>query len=352
MAQWLVTQGNQQFSVEGLDELEALARQGRLSAGDMIQPPGTSEWMYVSEVEELATILGASGGSAPDFDDDLDYRRSSSVPFGAVAAALVVLIVLGGGAMFFLAQQLPTGAERLIGAGGLNYSQMIVTEKGSGLRADPSESAGFSQSLPKDSVLELLSKRGEWYRARGAGGTEGWIPASQVIPMYMLGGADVRDEFDPLYNPDRYVDVMNATWMQLPAENPRPGRELSNVTVFEFLMKNSSVYPMTDLVIQATIKDAKGHELETLEIPVEGMIPAEGHTMVGTLDVEEGEPRLLTAVTFQEMAELDPDLQLRWKDGVEVEMDGDGEFTSAEIDIVELRAVPDEDASQVVRRDD
>ena len=99
------------------------------------------------------------------------------------------------------------------------------------------------------------------------------------------GGADVREEYDPLYNPDRYVDVLNATWRQLPNPNPRPGDELSDVTVFEFLMRNNARYGMTDLVIEATIKDGKGQELDRVEIAVEGLIPADGHTAVGTLAI-------------------------------------------------------------------
>ena len=352
MSQWLVTQGNQQFAVEGLDELESLARQGRLNLGDMIQPPGTSEWIYVSEVEELARILGPAQSSGLD-DDDLDYRRSGNQSFMVVAGILVAIIVIGGGAMLALFQQLPDDGTRLIGQGGLTYSQMIVTDSGSALRDEPDDRSSSVRSVAKDSVLELLAKRGDWYRARAPGGAEGWILSSQVIPMYMLGGEKVRDEYDPLYNPDRYVDVVNARWMQLPSENPRPGAELSNVTVFEFMMKNTSTYVMADLVIEATIKDAKGHEIDIVEIEVEGIIPAEGHTMVGTLEGEEGEePRVLTTETFQELSDDDPDIQLRWTDGVEVEMDRGGDFTNAEIDIIELRAMPDDEAAQVVRRDD
>ena len=64
---------------------------------------------------------------------------------------------------------------------------------------------------------------------------------------------------------------------------------------------------MTELVIEATIKDAKGHELQTVEMAVEGVIPAEGRTSVGTLTLEDGE-RFLTSATFTEMSESDPDL--------------------------------------------
>ena len=189
MSQWIVTQGNNQFSVDGLEELEQLARQGRLGAGDMVQPPGTSEWIYVSEIEELARHV--SPGPTLADDDDLDFRSGGSQMRNMVAIALVAVILVGGGAMFSYFGQLPGGGERLIGEGGLSYSQMLVTEKGSGLRQQPNENAGVTTPLSKDEVLELVAKRGEWYRARNAGSAEGWIEADRVIPMYMLGGEDV-----------------------------------------------------------------------------------------------------------------------------------------------------------------
>ncbi|HHO54302.1 MAG TPA: hypothetical protein ENK18_26385 [Deltaproteobacteria bacterium] len=361
MSQWLVTQGDNQFSVEGLDELEELARRGDLSAGDMIQPPGTSEWIYVSEVDELRSILDARG----DVDVDISSYRGAAAGVAlasVLALGLLTLVVIGGGAIFYLAQQLPRGDERLLGEGGLAFSEMILTEEGSGLWGEPDKNAAMAQALPKDSVLELVAKRGDWYRARSKSGQEGWLPEDHVIPMYQLGGEDVKEEYDPLYNPDRYVEVINARWMQLPSDDPRDD-ELSKVTNFEFMMKNTSIYPMTGLVIQATIKDAKGHELETVEIPIDGLLPAEGRTMVGTLKAEErrrpdpdAEPEedlAMTTFSFKEMAKDDPDLQLRWVSGVEVEMQTeDDDFTNAEIDIIELRAVPDEEASQVVRREE
>lgn len=364
MAQWLVMQGDTKFPVSGLAELEALARRGALRSGDMIQPPGTSDWMYATEVPELKVLIERSA------DDDDDGPRSSMLGGAAIAAiAGVAALVLGfaaiagGGTMLYLASRIDESKGGLIGEGGLTYSQMIVTSAGSGLRDDANDSARITTSVAKDSVLELLAKRGDFYRARTNTGAEGWIPATHVIPMYQLGDASVRDEYDPLYNPDRYVEVLNSRWMQLPAE--RPGMDVGNVTIFEFMMSNDSRYPMTDLRILATIKDAQGHELERIEIPVEGVIPADGTSFVGTFSSEteterskrgkrkadpDAEPdRIMTTWSFDEMAKDDPELQLRFTSGVELEMKTDT-FANAQIDIVELRAVPDKDAAAIVRR--
>lgn len=369
MGKWHVTQGDNQFAIEGgLAELEAMARRGDLNPGDMIQPPGAADWMYASEIQELSAIFARR---RPDDDDD-DGRPASAAAgaagvaiVGGIMAVLLVVIVIGGGAILYFASSMQGGGGELLGAGGLTYSEMIVTAQGSGLRSEPSETARITSPVEKDEVLELLAKRGDFYKARKKGAAEGWIPTTHVIPMYQLGGAEVRDEFDPLYNPDRYVEVANARWIQLPAENPRPGAELSNITIFEFMMGNEARYPMTDLVILATIKDAQGHELEKVEIRVEGQIPAEGSSFVGTLAGEEPDAkgkrrkpkpdenvppdRVMTTWSFEEMAKTDPELQLRWTSGVEAEMKAE-DFTNAQIDIVELRAVPDAKAAKVVRR--
>jgi hypothetical protein len=367
MAQWLVMQGDTKFPVAGLGELEALARKGRLRPGDMVQPPGTTDWMYATEIPELKPLIERY---ADDDDDDVGggaSQFSGAMIAGAAAAAaigLVFVILIGGGIMLYFADQLQGTDTALLGEGGLRFSEMIVTAEGSGLRDDASDTARIGTSVRKDETLELLAKRGSFYRARTKGGAEGWIPISHVIPMYQLGGADVRQEYDPLYNPDRYVDVANARWMQLPGE--KPGQELSNVTIFEFMMSNDSKYPMTDLKILATIKDAQGHELERIEIPVEGVVPAGDGTFVGTLSSEPADERtglkkrskdpnappdrVMTTWSFEQIAAEDPDLQLRWTSGVEVEMKTEA-FANAEIDVLELRAVPDTEAAAVVRRD-
>jgi len=342
MAQWLVTQGSNQFSVDGLAQLKKLASAGDLRGGDLIQPPGASDWMYAIEVPGLEDLL------PPEEEEEL---VSSGGNTRVLAAIFAVVLVAFGSAAFYYSQQLPDGNEVLIGRGGLTYSQMIVTEPNQVLLSDANTSAGTVAALPKDSVLELLAKRGDFYRARTQDNAEGWVDQGAVIPMYQLGGEDVREEFDPLYNPDRYVNVANASWLPMPEATKDEDVE-GHITIFQFFIHNQSKYRMDNLVIEAVIKDAKGSELERVEIPVEGEINPNAGSMVGTLspaeDAEEdAEPRLLTTHSFQEMAKTDPDLQLRYSEGVEVLMQTD-KFTNANIEIVELRAIPDDEAAEVV----
>ena len=64
---------------------------------------------------------------------------------------------------------------------------------------------------------------------------------------------------------------------------------------------------------------------------------------------EDAPNRFLTEVTFKEMSANAPDLQERWSPGLEVTMTV-ADFDNANVDIVELRAVPDADAAEDVRR--
>ncbi|MBW1880699.1 MAG: hypothetical protein JRJ84_20270 [Deltaproteobacteria bacterium] len=342
MSHWLVTQDNTQFTVEDLDELVKLAATGKLGSGDMVQPPGATDWIYASEIPEISRLLGDGGDTLEEDTDDLEWRRRGFGGFaamGTAAAAMLLLGVLVVGtltAVFFYGR-MPTGAESLIGEDGLSYSQMLVTEKGAPVYQKPNAQSATLANLPKDQVLDLLAKRGDFYKVRTAADDVGWIAIDHVLPMYLLGGGVVMSEYDPLYNPDRYIVVRNATWLQIDQEN-------TQLTVFRFLLENNSRYPMTDLVLLATIKDSRGNELEKVEIPVEGIIPASDVTMVGTLAEEGDEPELesdrsLTEYTFYQLAAVDPDLQLHYSDGIEVEM-RTVDFTEAEIDLLEVRAIP------------
>lgn len=341
MARWLVTKNDAQFAVGGLAELREMARTGRLSAGDMIQPPGASDWLYVSEIPELKEALNAQ--AAPDVDLDVPTRAGGGT---TILGAVALLVALAGGFyMYTASSRLPDVNRRLLGEGGLSYSEMVVTAQGTRLLAEPSLNSAAITMVPNSGVLELLAKRHEFYHARVKdSGAEGWVVTSDVMPMYMVAGGDVMKEMDPLYNPDRYTMVENASWMQMPDQTAE------GITLFQFMIRNDSQYDVTDLVMVATIKDAKGHELEKVEFAVDGVVPATQSTTVGMLaaepvpgEKEPAPPRLLTNATFEAMAALDEALALRYTEGVEVRMTSE-DFTEATIDIVELRAIANEGA--------
>ena len=334
MARWVVNRNDATFGVNGVAELRDLARRGALVAGDMIQPPGATGWLYAQEIPELRDALDEG---RPRVERDDPAGGGGSLGNVIVGALMVLGILVLGYYTWERSQLIPDGTQTILGSGGLKFSELVVTGTGVALRSGPDTRAGVTAELTKDSVLELLAKRGDFYRARlKSDGTQGWVKQDEVLPVYLLGGGEVRRELDPLYNPDRYLEVSNASWMQLPEARKR------KVTVFQFLLSNSSDYDMTDLVMVARLKDSKGHEVNQVEFRVEGVVPARNDTMVGTMvDPKVEDRRLITAVSFAALAAQNPDLRLQYTEGVEVKMEQD-EFNEASIDIVELRAIPKE----------
>lgn len=334
MGPWLVTQNDNQFSVTDIGELQQLAADGRLTGGDMVQAPGASEWMYAAEVPEIASHLVDTIATE---DDDLDYKRGGTNILAVIGVVALLGVIIGGGALgYVMYGMMDTPSQTIVGEGGMSMTQMLVTSEDAALREEPESGGRVIVALPKDSTVDLLAKRGDWYQASTEHGAEGWVSTQDVIPAYTLMGGDATRTYDPLFNPDRYMAVKSASWLQLDQSN-------TQLTVFRFYMENESDYPMTDLVLLATIKDVRGTELERIEIPVDGVIPPAGVSMVGTLhpaaDDEEGVPQLMTKYTFDQLAADDPDLQLRYSDGVEVEMEAT-DFTDASIDVLQIRAIP------------
>ena len=339
MARWLVTQGDRQFTAQDLRELQKLAREGRLGPGDMVQPPGASDWLYAAELPELKGQF-ADTSSGMD-DDDLDYKPRS-LPQIPVIIALLLLAIGGGYAMYHYANQIPDASELdLLGESGLALTEMLVTADPANLRSTPEDGGSSVGTAAKDSKVQLQAKRGDFYQIQTETGEQGWVGVKEVVPAYLFADSRTREDYDPIYNPDRYVFVKNSSWMQMPNQREK------NTTLFQFLLQNKSKFEMTDLVLLATIKDKNERVLEGVEIPIEGSIAPYSSVEVGTLMPEELEDpmagliggRMMTTKLFEEMAEKEPDLSLRWSAGVEIQMSSEN-FVEANIDLLELRAVP------------
>jgi hypothetical protein len=338
MARWLVTQGDRQFTAQDLRELQKLAREGRLGPGDMVQPPGASDWLYAAELPELKGLFTQTSGGMDS--DDLEYGRKS-LPQIPMIIALLLLVIGGGYAMYHYANQIPDASELdLLGESGLALTEMLITADPATLRSKPEEGASAVGTVAKDSKVQLVAKRGDFYHIKADSG-EGWVGVKEVVPAYLFADARTREDYDPIYNPDRYVFVKNSSWMQLPNQQEK------NTTLFQFLLQNKSKFEMTDLVLLATIKDKNDRVLEGVEIPIEGSIAPYSSVEVGTLMPEElDDPtagllggRMMTTRLFQDLRKDDPELDLRWSAGVEVQMESEG-FVEANIDLLELRAVP------------
>jgi uncharacterized protein YgiM (DUF1202 family) len=332
MAGWLVTQGDRQFQAKDLGELKQLAASGELGPGDMVQPPGASDWLYASELDDLKELFPSQATTT--LDDDWEMPKRSRTP---VIVVLAVLAVAGAFGIWHLYGERPTAADLdLFGPNGLQLNEMLVT-KDATVRAEPSDSATAVEKVKNGDTVQLVAKRNDWYTVTTGSGKSGYLDVHHVIPAYAFADNSVKQAYDPIYNPDRYVLVKNSSWMQLPDQ-----REL-NTTLFQFLLQNTSKFDMTSLILVATIKDKNDRLLEKKEIKVEGAVPKFDSVMVGTLmppeDDPEGPRRLMTEALFRQLSAKDPSLSLRWSEGVEVHMKSEG-FVEANIDLLEVRAVP------------
>lgn len=330
MSRWLINARGQQFSAGNLEELKQFAKKGALGAGDIVQPPGASDWLYAVEVPELKKVLRT------DVVEDASPSGSAgpSTAVKGVAAVVMLIGAVGLGSYAYDTQSNMVSAEDLDIIGkedGFSYSQVLVTDAGK-LRSDASASASEVGAVEKNARCGLLSKRGTWYKLR-CGDKEGYLQIDQVIPAYYFGSNEDRQIYDPLYNPDRYVTIANLAW-RLPLD--------SKVTTMSLMVQNSSKYTMTGLKLQATIKDKHSSATQELEIAVEGPIPAKDGTMIGTIlpakGDKEGKPRIVTVKQYEEELKSDAKLSERWKEGVEIPLtvqDPD----PAPLNIVEIQAV-------------
>ncbi|MBK8181033.1 MAG: DUF4339 domain-containing protein [Planctomycetes bacterium] len=261
MARWRVGQGNQQFTAEDLAELQRFARQGKLGPGDLIQPPGASDWLYATELPELNSHLKQA---PPGFDVDHRPRKGGN---GVIIALLLLGIAGAGYGIYHTASMIPKADELELLGDRLKLSEMLVTADPSAqVLSQPTDGASASGTAAKDSKVQLMAKRGPWYRIQTADAVDGWVKVDEVIPAYLFADAETRQDYDPIYNPDRYVSVKNASWMQL------PDQQRNNVTVFQFMLTNASKFTMTDVKLLVTVRDNKGTVLETREIGIEGIV--------------------------------------------------------------------------------
>jgi hypothetical protein len=338
MAQWLVNDGERQFSARDFDELKHLVAQGSVSPGAMIQPPGSGEWIYATEVPGIREILQYR---SPSSMEPMAVPASSGtgkmalyVGMGVAAIASVVLII-------YFASRIPKVEELSLlgGPSGMSLNEMLVTEANAPLRPSPDKSTKALQALKKDTRIKLLAKRGGWYQVEASGGKRGWVEVDNVVPAYYFADAKDRENYDPIYNPDRYLFVKNSSWMGL------PDKEKENVTLFQFMLQNKSKFDMNDIVLLATIRDKNGNILEKKEIPIEGSVPAWDAVPVGTIHPPEKAPeiptRLMTYGFLEGLAKDDPDLWMRWSDGIEVPMSSKA-YVEANIELIQANAVPHE----------
>ncbi len=296
---WRITRGDQQFTVKDVAELKLMAVGGKVRGSDLIQRPGSSEWLYATEVEELKGLVKV----AEIDQDDLDFRPATGGKVMRLLLGLLALaiIVVGFGALYLMYTRAPDSAEQsLFGdhEGALGPLEALATEYAT-LLSEPDGRAQPKGEVKKDSRVKLIRKLGDFYEIEGPDGQVGWVGIAQVVPGYKFR-QELSDKFDPLFNPDRYLQMANYSWV--PRDDPKLPRELTDMM---FQLGNPTEYGMQGVILKITFFDAKDMVIETINYEV---------------------PRIL------------PPMDSLHLEGIEVEIDWD-EDTRAEVDILGARAL-------------
>jgi hypothetical protein len=326
----MVNARGEQRSAENMDELRRLAREGALEAGDLLQPPGARDWLYVAEVPELAGDV-----QAPTVATPVAWGRGGSM----LAAVMgVAAIAVWAWAVSVRAGIPAEGSVRLRGgADGLKDEQALVTVDDAQLTGEPGAGAPVA-TLGRSDVVTLLDKRGLSWQVR-AGETTGWIDASKIIPGWYFGDDKVRATYNPLFNPGQYVTVANGGATSGP-ESP------AGTANFTFLLSNTSAYEMNGLTLGITLKDPAGSVLETRELAIEGSVPAGANTMVGTLKPSKAAPptegAVMTNAAYEKVLLTDTKASERWMDGAQLPIPAGADLrrgVKIEVKVLDVRPV-------------
>ena len=336
MSRWMVNASGHQYSAASIDELKKLAKEGKFFGGDILQPPGASEWIYALELPELKTVLGQ------EFDGTAPASEMSPVVRWGLAGVLAIAAAGCWVYAYGLSQDMPNpnDLELIGGESGLQFNEVLVTANPAPLFASEGSSNQVG-TLPKNSKANLLGKRGDWYHL-SAGGVEGYAHIIDVIPAYFFAGPATQLQYKPFYYPDQFVTIVNSSWSLVP-ENGN-----TSVTNFIFMVGNDSQFGMTALKLKASIKDKDGKVLEEKEVVVEGVIKPNSSTMIGSLKADKKDKkavdRVMTEALFTELMASDPKLIDRWVEGVDIKLESTG-FDGATISVAEVLAVPPDGAA-------
>jgi len=262
---WRITRGDQQFTVKDVAELKLMAVGGKVKASDLIQRPGGTDWLYATEVPELKGLIKVTSGG--DMDDDWKPRRGvNRGVLRAVSGLLFVgIIVAGFTGLWFIWKGVPEAEQfQLFGdhPGALTALDALATEKAN-LLAAPDSRAAVKGVVEKDSRVALIRKLGDYYEVEAPGGITGWIGTGQVVPGYLFD-QEMSDKYDPLFNPDTYLQLLNYAWTPV-GEDDQP----ETLTEMMFQIANPTDYGMQGVILRISFFDGTDRVLgvENYEVP-------------------------------------------------------------------------------------
>lgn len=318
MAQFRINKLGQILLANDFAELLQMAKNGVLEPSDLIQPQGSSEWLYAGELPNIKDFL-----SVPYEEPQRDNK------------ILGIALLLVSFALFYVAyqyqQEIPNADDlELVGDKVFQEDQAMLT-KNSEIFSDP-EGRTRLGTLDNQSIVTLLDKKGEFFQVESSAG-KGWVSMYSLAPAYLFAGAQIRDKYDARFNAHRRIKTHNASW-------EREGYD-SDITMFFLQLQNLSLYPVEDMIVQLDVKGSNGKIMQTEIIKVEGILLDGDSTMIGTLlptPKTEEQPRILTRNKLLELAKKDPTVTERWIDHVRLSL-GQGKLGGAIITVTQANAI-------------
>ena len=306
---------DQRFVVDDLKQLRNLASQGSISAYDLVQPDGASDWLYASEVPSIGE-LNAS-----------EYSSSFALPQKSSPLSSIIGFAAALGAMYFGYQAYTTWLEipsesdlQIIGESGLKPDEALTTGTTRVLANPDGNTLG---TLEVNTKVQLLEKQKELFKVESPKGT-GWISMYDLAPAYLMADPVVRDQYDSRFNTYRKIEVRNPSW-----ERAERGSDITNLTLS---LQNLSPFPVKDIVIFVSLSDANGSSIKK-EVAVTGTIKESDTDKIGTLRGLDGEPdRILTRSELRKLKKEDESVVDRWVELVEISL-GNQQFTQPSIEI-------------------
>jgi hypothetical protein len=324
MSAWLVTRDDEQFNARTLEELHQLAQAGRLSPGDLVQPPEAADWLYAIE------LPGMEGLFLEDSEEDDEDRGSGGLKTAVGLLLFAGALGMGYGAFHFW-KQIPAHNEfALIGENGFKENEALVATSSAKVYRTEEGKQEIGR-LDKDSKLTLLDKRGSLYKTNSSKG-EGWVSMYDVAAAYLFSTPEVRELYDTRFNTYRKVVVHNANW----------GRSKygSDLSTFRLQLQNTTSLDVYQIKLSAQIRNDAGDTILTKEFPIEGVLAALDTKTVGTLRgaAKGDEPRFMTVEEMEKLKKRSPKLAARWVEEIELPL-GDKDVAEATMEVVDARVV-------------
>ncbi len=280
---WRLQRGDDQFQAKDVAELKLLAIGGKIQAGDLVQPPGRTDWLYASEVPELDGLV-----KIPARGDDESEWQAGRTPNNVlrIIAILLGIGVVGAGfyGLYWTYDNRPDPtAATLFGEheGALSALEALATEHAALLKAPDSKSGSIGE-VAKDERVMLIRKLGDFYEVQVGGpeGKTGWLGTGQVIPGYKFD-QEMSDKYDPLFNPDNYLQLMNYAWT--PSGEPGEPETLTNML---FELNNPTEYGMKGVMLRVTFKDGSDNIIDVKTIEVPRLVPPEDNLFIDGIEVD------------------------------------------------------------------